>query len=111
MLAKPLKLKKSDEVKAVLAKGKKFRTENLTVFYLQNDEGFRAAVVVGKKSGATGVVRNRIRRVLFNQLSLAHQALGDKLQGGMVVMVAASAENEAALRDQLKQCLEKLLPA
>lgn len=111
MLSKPLKLKKSDEVKAVLAKGKKFRTENLTVFYLQNDEGFRAAVVVGKKSGATGVVRNRIRRVLFSELAMTHQALGDKLSGGMVVMVASGADDSSALRSQLKQCLEKLLPA
>ncbi len=72
MLPKNARLSAS-EVREVLARGKSVRTSppstHLTAKFLKKDRSFGAAVVVSKSLARSAVLRNRLRRALYNSLS------------------------------------------
>ena len=59
------------EVKDVLAKGRGRRATVLSLKLLPALPPFRCAVVVSKKVGSTAVLRNKMRRAVYQALSAA----------------------------------------
>jgi ribonuclease P protein component len=63
----------------VYKKGRTARHEHITLRYTRNDRrtDYRVAVVVSRKVSKSAVVRNRIRRRIYEQVRLAEAPLRD----------------------------------
>ena len=60
----------STRIKFVLSKGKRFNFDNFTVRVLQNAETNKFSVTVGKNIAKTAIVRNRLRRQIYEIIRL-----------------------------------------
>ena len=71
MLAKRLKLSTRYRVQRVFEKGRKLRGSIFTLWYYPNKIGLRIAVITPTKLKVRPVIRNRIRRRLYETIRLA----------------------------------------
>lgn len=109
MLGREFKLKNSDDIKATLKEGRRIRGRHLSVFFRPNStNGFQAAVVISKKVAETAVRRNRVRRIIFAELSRQLTILVSRAVGSVVILVSAIPEDEKILIADLHQCLKTL---
>lgn len=88
--------------------GATVRATDMSLRYVHNQRrtAYRAAVVVGKKVHKSAVVRNRIRRRIFEQLRLA---LGELNQPYDIVITVHADKVAAMPIDQLEQTTRQLL--
>ncbi|KKU43081.1 MAG: Ribonuclease P [Berkelbacteria bacterium GW2011_GWA2_46_7] len=109
MLKREFKLKNSEEIKGVMKTGRKFRGQFLTLFISSSpSDHCRAAVVVGGKVAGSAVTRNRIRRIIFNDLENRLNAWSGRPVSAMVVMVMTIPADEKNLLADLAQCFARL---
>lgn len=109
MLKREFKLKSSTEIKEILKLGQKVRGNFLTLFIRVGVFSYnRAAVIVGGKVAGSAVMRNRIRRLIFNDLETRFNNWGNRPFGDMVVMVMNIPEDEKQLLVDLNQCFARL---
>lgn len=108
MLKREFKLKNSDEIKTVLKLGRKVRGNFLTLFVAAGTNTHcRAAVVISRKVAGGAVRRNRVRRIIFNDLETRLAAWENRPVSDMVVMVMNIPEDEKLLKDDLEQCFAR----
>ena len=92
----------------VYAKGSSFRASNMSLRVVLNQrrQAYRCAVVVSKKTSKSAVVRNRIRRRIFEQIRLN----GEKIQKPWDIVVTVHSDQVAQVTsDELNTTLKKLL--
>lgn len=94
---------------AAYAKGRTVRGEWISLRYLNTSRpGLRSAVVVSRKVSKSAVVRNRIRRRIYEQI---RQMLADKALNAPADLVVSVFDERVATmpRERLAEALEKLL--
>ncbi len=65
-LARKNRLNKGSDIKRVFEEGKTVRNSFLFIKFLKNEAGYpKAAVIVSKKISARAVIRNKIKRIVF----------------------------------------------
>ena len=88
-LNKASSLKSSAEIEQVLALGKKVSNKYLSIYFLVSrnlsKSGKKVAVVVGKKTHALAVKRNKIKRLLRDCLRLSNEF--EKFNSGSFIIM------------------------
>lgn len=105
MSNKLLKIKKSYEFKKVYSNGKSVANQFIVMYYMENNLGVnRVGYSVSKKVGKS-VVRNRIRRLLYESFRL----LDIELKTGFDVIFVARWKIVEADFHSLKNSMRKLI--
>lgn len=74
MLAKQYKLTKADNIKGILNKGKQYASQHFVVKAQETEEEHsRFSIVISNKISKKAVIRNRLRRQLFEIIRLHRQ--------------------------------------
>lgn len=107
MLPKKHRLSKAADVKKTTAKGRSFFNPNFVLKSLPGSTEARATVVVSVKVSKNAVVRNRIKRVLREEL---RNIVPNFKPGTYVVIVKPSAAKiaSAELRENFVEALRKI---
>lgn len=88
MIAQKNRFHGRGSIAVIYKKGKTARTEGLTLRYLTSTRNdFRIAVVVSKKVSKSAVVRNRIRRRLYEVIRENTKQAADSQPADMVLSV------------------------
>lgn len=108
MLAKEYRFHRQNDVKRVYRDGSSVRSKQLSLKYLQNAniEANRVAVVVSKKVHKNAVIRNRIRRRIYE---IIRRAWGDTKQGYDLVFMIYDKQLANIDHDELESLVKNLL--
>lgn len=105
MIALRNRFRGHNSLRIVYQKGKSAYSTNLKILWLPTTApSYRAAVVVSKKVHKSAVVRNRIRRRVYEQIRLY---MNDKPSSVDIIFVA---QNEAPAHESAKQLADEVLP-
>ena len=93
-------------------RGARYSGSGFTVFYAKNDRNkdYKMAVVVSRKTSKSAVVRNRIRRRLYEAVRKNEILNGHKVDAVFVVHTADLAKEDATkLSNEVKKACEKII--
>ena len=92
-------------------RGKKFRGEGFSVYAARTKrDDFRMAVVVSKKTAPSAVVRNRIRRRLYEAVRVQNTLQNQPVDVVFVVHEEAVAKQDSAILDmQIAKILQSVI--
>ncbi|MBL8122435.1 ribonuclease P protein component [Candidatus Saccharibacteria bacterium] len=106
MLARNNRFHGSRAIQRLYKAGKAARTKFLGLKYSTTTGDFRAAVVVSRKVHKSAVVRNRIRRRLYEILRAKH---GSNLRGVEILITVFDAQVALVTTDELQKEVATLL--
>jgi ribonuclease P protein component len=108
MISRPYRFRGYNSLRFVYRQGKTVRTQALALRFVANDRQprFRAAVVVSRKVHKSAVVRNRIRRRLYEVI---RQTVSVDLPPHDLVFTVFSDRLTSIEPDQLRGMVEELL--
>lgn len=106
MLAKEHRFHGSRAVRAVYKKGRAVRSRRMGARFTTGQQGFRVSVIVSRKVSKSAVVRNRIRRRLYE---LIRKDFSSLLKGVHANITVYDASLAVAPHSELKRELESLL--
>ena len=94
MLAAEHRLQKPADFAVTMRGARKFRAGELLFYYLPSDQPIRFGFIISKKVSKLAVVRNRLRRVLGEQIRAKVNL--DQATGNVVVTVLQVPQNDTA---------------
>lgn len=107
MLAKEFRFHRQNDVKRVYRNGSSVRSKPMNLKYLENKKKTnRVAVVVSKKVHKSAVVRNRIRRRVYE---VVRRCWDDTKQGNDLVFMVYDYKLAKADHEEVKSTIEDLL--
>ncbi len=94
MLAKKYKLTKADEIKDILNKGNELKSPYFVIKYVESEEPInRFSIVVSNKFSKKAVIRNRLRRQIFEIIRLNSDKIAMKTPSNIVILPRMRASN------------------
>jgi len=107
MFTRANRLSKTKDVELVMKRGQSFFSPHFVIKHLKQASGYRLTVVVSTKVSKSAVKRNRIKRVLRDELrnNLKRLKPGDY---ALIVKPAAAKLESVLLRQQMMQLLQKV---
>ncbi|HUD21120.1 MAG TPA: ribonuclease P protein component [Candidatus Saccharimonadales bacterium] len=107
MLAAEHRLQKPTDFAVTMRGARKFRAGELLFYYLPTPTPIKFGFIISKKVSKLAVVRNRLRRVLGEQIRAKVDL--EKLTGNVVITVLQAPQNDsAAFAASIDQWLAKL---
>lgn len=105
------RLSTTRQIQGLYKRGKKIRTTHLQWYWQQGGATDRWAIVISTKVSKRSTVRNRLRRILREQLrswseiTRAHRSAIDS-----VIVVHKRPSDEQVILQECRQCLQRLYP-
>lgn len=113
MLSKKNRFHGNGSVRRVLGRGTSIRGKNMSMRYFESKIDIKVAVIVSKKISKSAVVRNRIRRRVFEAVRLQSIKNNNLLKGEYIFLVhnvKLETTPYADIENEVKGLLNKATP-